>query len=221
VPAPDLVVFDLAGTTVRDAGQVPQAFTAALAERGIAITSNQLAAVRGSSKREAIHRFIPASAGRAAEAAAAYASFQRHLTRAFERTLEPVAGAERAFSALRAAGIRIALTTGFDRDITTRLLSALGWDRIADAVVCGDEVAGGRPAPFLIFHAMESTGVLSVHRVAAVGDTTLDLEAGANAGVRWNIGVLSGAHDRARLETAPHTHIIPSVGDLPGILSRA
>jgi len=33
----ELVIFDMAGTTVRDDGQVPEAFTAALAEYGVAV----------------------------------------------------------------------------------------------------------------------------------------------------------------------------------------
>jgi len=65
-----------------------------------------------------------------------------------------------------------------------------------DAAVCGDDVAQGRPAPYLIFRAMESASARNVHRVANVGDTALDLLAGHNAGVRWNVGVgvLPGAH---------------------------
>ena len=109
----------------------------------------------------------------------------------------------------------MALTTGFDRDIATLLLSLLGWtaDTI-DAVVCGDDVANGRPAPDLIRLAMKLTGVHDPLQVANVGDTTLDLESAARAGVRWNIGVLSGAHAREALERAPHTEIIQSVADL-------
>ena len=57
--------------------------------------------------------------------------------------------------------------------------------------------------------------------MANVGDTTLDLQAGHAARVRWNVGVLSGAHTRARLETAPHTHIIDSVAALPGLFGDA
>jgi phosphonatase-like hydrolase len=217
----DLVVFDLAGTTIRDGGQVPAAFAAALAERGVALTSAQLRAVRGSSKRQAIRDLIPDSAGRAAEADAAYASFRRHLARSYAHSLEPIAGAADVFAAFRAAEVRVALTTGFDRDTTAMLLEALHWnDGVADAVVCGDDVRVGRPAPFLIFRAMEATMATSVARVAVVGDTTLDLEAGHNAGVRWNIGVLSGAHDRAHLESVPHTHLLTSVADLPSLLLR-
>jgi len=136
--------------------------------------------------------------------------------------VKPVAGAVQAFQWLREHGIRVALNTGFDRETTAVLLTALGWlDGIADAIVCGDDVKAGRPAPFLIFHAMEATGVSSVHKVAAVGDTTLDLQAGYHAGVRWNIGVLSGAHDRAALERVPHTHLIASVSDLSSLWSTA
>ena len=49
---------------------------------------------------------------------------------------------------------------------------------LVNAVVCGDDVAQGRPAPYLIFRAMEKSGVTSVHQVTNVGDTVLDLQAG-------------------------------------------
>jgi len=66
-----------------------------------------------------------------------------------------------------------------------------------------------------------TTRVTRVHRVASVGDTALDLQAGYNAGVRWNVGVLSGAHDRRALESVPHTHLLPSVAELPGLRPAA
>ena len=221
--SPELVVFDLAGTTVEDRGEVPFAFTAALAEHGIDVTPEQIAGVRGSSKRQALARFIPAGPDQAGVADRAYASFRSHLAQRYDVAgVKPVAGAVQAFQWLREHGIRVALNTGFDRETTAVLLTALGWlDGVVDAIVCGDDVKAGRPAPFLIFHAMEVTGVSSVHKVAAVGDTTLDLQAGYHAGVRWNIGVLSGAHDRAALERVPHTHLIASVSDLSSLWSTA
>ncbi|HWD98789.1 MAG TPA: HAD hydrolase-like protein, partial [Bryobacteraceae bacterium] len=75
-----------------------------------------------------------------------------------------------------------------------------------------------RPAPFMIFHAMESAGVNSVREVVAAGDTPLDLQAGANAGLRGVIGVLSGASTAARLQNEPHSHILRSVAELPELL---
>ncbi|MEO7133920.1 MAG: HAD hydrolase-like protein, partial [Vicinamibacterales bacterium] len=106
-----------------------------------------------------------------------------------------------------------------DRDIATLLLSSLGWTRhTVDAVVCGDDVTNGRPAPDLILLAMRLSAVDDPARVANVGDTTLDLESAARAGVKWNIGVVSGAHAREALERAPHTHILQSVADVAQVL---
>ena len=133
----------------------------------------------------------------------------------FHHVFRPIAGATDVFAWLRGRGTKVALTTGFDRLTTDLIIDAVGWQSsIADTVVCGDDVALGRPAPFLIFPAMERTGVTSVHQVMCVGDTVLDLKAGRNAGVRYVVGVLSGAHKKEQLEKEPHTRLIASVAEL-------
>jgi phosphonatase-like hydrolase len=212
----ELVIFDLAGTTVEDRGEVPSAFTDALASHGIAVSPSELRSVRGASKRQAILHFVPPGPQQRARAESVYASFREHLTQRYQSDgVRPIAGADTTFSSLRERGVRVAVNTGFDRETTAMLLDALAWGGgFFDAVVCGDDVAQGRPAPYLIFRAMESAGAGNVHRVANVGDTALDLLAGHNAGVKWNVGVLSGAHERPQLEDAPHTHLLPSVAEL-------
>jgi phosphonatase-like hydrolase len=214
---PALVVLDLAGTTVEDRGQVPEAFEAALAAHGLAVSREQLAAVRGSSKRAAIASLVPAGADHASRSAAAYTDFQRELGVRYQATgVQEVAGAAGAIRWLKDRNVRVAFNTGFDRVITRMLLDRLAWSTgSADAIVCGDDVAHGRPAPDLILLAMQRTGTTDPAHVANVGDTTLDLQAGHAARVRWNVGVLSGAHPRARLETVPHTHLVDSVAALP------
>lgn len=217
----ELVVCDMAGTTVRDAGQVPQAFTSALAAHGIAVTPQAINSLRGASKRLAILNLIPEGGDRAARSEQVYATFVQHLARVFNGTVEPVPGAREAIDTLRSRGVRVALNTGFDRETTDLLLDALRWrDGVVDAVVCGDEVKAGRPAPYMIFHCMEATGVTDVRCVANAGDTVLDLQAGHRAGVALNIGVLSGAHGRDQLQEQPHTHLLNSVADLPALLAR-
>ena len=216
---PRLVVFDMAGTTVKDGGHVPDAFLVALGEHGIEVTPEQLSGVRGSSKREAVLHFVPEGADRARRAETVYNSFREHLARLYNTGgVEPVEGAEATFRWLKRRGIRVALNTGFDREITNLLLSSLGWEgKVVDVVVCGDDVERGRPAPDLIFRAMEAAGVSDARQVMNVGDTVLDLQAGQNAGVRWNVGVLSGAHGLELLEQAPHTHLLASVAALPDL----
>ena len=221
---PTLVVFDMAGTTVDDRGQVPAAFAATLAANNVAVTADEITRVRGASKRQAIQDLLQASkdgacldeASSRSRADRIYAEFRANLASSYVNGgIRCVPGADRVIADLRRKGIKVALTTGFDRDIATLLLSMLGWTRhTIDAIVCGDDVANGRPAPDLILLAMKLTGVEDAALVANVGDTTHDLESAARAGVRWNIGVLSGAHSREALEKAPHTEIIQSVADL-------
>ncbi len=220
---PRLVIFDMAGTTVEDDGQVPAAFTVALAAHGINVTPAQINRVRGASKRQAMLRFVPEGPRQADDAAAMYTRFRQELAHRYATGgVRPIAGAAEAFRDLRQRGIKVALTTGFDRDTTTMLLSALGWlDHTVDTIVCGDDVAQGRPAPDLILRAMANTAITNAAQVAVIGDTTLDLAAGARAGVGWNVGVLSGAHGREALELAPHTHIVGSVADLLRVFVEA
>src|SRR6267142_2575474 len=216
----ELVVFDMAGTTVVDDGQVPQAFTAALAEHGVAVGPSDIRDVRGASKRQAILDLLPKGRDREGKAERVLASFREHLARLYKGRVREIPGAAGVFEWLRGRGIRAALNTGFDRDTATMLLEALGWSTgTVDAIVCGDDVARGRPAPDMIFRCMELTGVAGADSVANVGDTVLDLQAGHNAGVRWNIGVLTGAHERALMAAQPHTHLLASVAELPELFS--
>ena len=218
-PQVRLVVFDMIGTTVQATDAVPAAFAAALVPEGVEVDAGMLTRVRGLNKRAAIEALVPAGVDHAARSDAAYRRFVTAVAEAYAPgSLSPVPGAEEAIRRSRAAGVRVALNTGFERPLATHVLMRLRWKRLADAVVCGDDVADGRPAPFMIYRAMERTRVLDVGRVAVVGDTTADLEAGHHARAGWNIGVWSGAHDRSRLEHAPHTHLCPSVADVPAIL---
>jgi phosphonatase-like hydrolase len=224
-PAPALVVFDVGGTTVRDNGDVPAAFVEALAGAKLHVEAGDIDGWRGASKREVIRRLVaerrPGLSSQAQDALASsvYGEFRRALAARLGRATDlSLPGVTRAFERLQAAGIRVALNSGFDRDLLDLILSIVAWPNgLLNAIVCGDDVAEGRPAPLMIFRSMALTGVTDAHRVAVVGDTRLDLEAGLNAGAGYRIGVLGGAHDRATLERAPHTHILPSAAAVPDL----
>ena len=217
-----LVVCDIAGTTVRDSGQVVNAFADTLRKYELEFSADQLRRLRGSSKRQALLEFIPAGPDRNRFAEEVYISFRDRLAHTYETDgVEPIDGAEQVIRELRAKGVSVALNTGFDREITDLLLRSLNWDEgTVDAVVCGDDVLQGRPAPYMIFRAMELTRTINPNDVVNVGDTVMDLEAGYHAGVRLNVGVLSGAHDRETLEQASHTHLLPSIAMLPTLLEH-
>ena len=214
----DLVILDMAGTTVQDAGQVAEAFELALREGDVQVSRDAIARVRGASKRQAIFDLLPDTPERRDRTTRVYDRFVALLAERYTGTARAVPGAAETIARLREDGVRVALNTGFDRQITELLMHALGWTAATvDAVACGEDVESGRPAPFLILHCMRQTGVMDPARVANVGDTVLDLRAGRRAAVRFNIGVLSGAHTREMLVREPHTHIIESVAELPGL----
>ncbi|NIR47166.1 HAD hydrolase-like protein [candidate division KSB1 bacterium] len=152
--------------------------------------------------------------------AAAYDRFQRRLKQGFEKKkVSPVPGTQKTFDWLCSKDIKIALTTGFDRGIASTMLEQLGWnDGVIESVVCSDEVVKGRPAPDLIFKAMQKTGVTSVRQTVAVGDTVSDVLAAHHAGVAMSFGVLTGSHNKSQLVKYPHTALLNSVTELPEYL---
>ena len=217
----DLVVFDMVGTTVRVTDQVSAAFQGAFEQVGVTLSDEEIQSVRGRSKREAISELLTHHLSAIDErrlATGVYSDFQRiMIERTEEQGVESVDGAEETFEWLKTQDVKIALSTGFERALADLLLRMIGWDKSIDVVVCNEDVPRGRPAPYLVFRAMEWTGCECIHRVAAVGDTVSDLQAAFNAGVGWNIGVLSGAHSETQLKSCPYGEIIASVKELPSV----
>lgn len=213
---PRLAVFDLAGTTMQDDGSVASHFLQVLREEGLAGTPEDIAGVRGASKREAFRKLSTDAVQAERLFGAFIASLRQHHV---HRPPREVPGASAIFTWLRGEGVKIALNTGFEREMVASLMAALGWSPDTfDAVVCGDEVAAGRPSPLMIQEAMHRTRVTEPASVLIAGDTVLDLQAGAAAQAGWIIGVTSGAHDHARLLHAPHTHLVASIVDIRDVL---
>lgn len=218
----ELVVFDMAGTTVYDGDAVHDSFRAALAGAGVPASRAAVNAVMGLPKPEAI-RLLLQDAGRdEREGAAIHDAFVRRMRDyyATDPSVREVPGAAAAFAVLRQAGIKVALDTGFSRAIAGPLLDRLGWHApaVLDADVTSDEVPRGRPHPDMIRHLMARLGVADARRVAKVGDTRADLEEGTNAGCGLVIGVTSGACTREELQVHPHTHLLGSVAEVPALL---
>jgi phosphonatase-like hydrolase len=101
------------------------------------------------------------------------------------------------------------------------LLEAVGWQvgHDVDAMVTAEDVPASRPAPYLVFRTMEATGTVDVREVLVAGDTVNDVTAGTRAGARFVVGVLTGAHTEAELGAARHTHLVPSLVDVPALIA--
>jgi phosphonatase-like hydrolase len=140
------------------------------------------------------------------------AAYQRSVV---QGGIAPIAGAAEAVAACRAGGIRVCLTTGFSAATRDAIIECLGWEQLADLALSPADAGRGRPWPDMILMAVIRLGIGDVRSVAVAGDTASDLWAGSRAGAGIVAGVLTGAHGRAELEAAPHTHILESVRNLP------
>jgi phosphonatase-like hydrolase len=217
-----LVALDMAGTTLADDGAVEEAFQRALDSVGL--TANSLmdapeAYIRRTMGQSKITVFTELLGGDRHLAERANAAFEEAFDQAVERgEVSAIPGAEQAFATLRDAGMRLCLTTGFSPATRDRIVSALGWGGSVDLTLSPADAGRGRPWPDMILTAVLRLRIDDVAEVAVVGDTTSDLLAGTRSGASMVIGVLTGAHDRSELARAPHTHLIDSVADLPGLL---
>ncbi|QSE91807.1 phosphonatase-like hydrolase [Rhodococcus pseudokoreensis] len=223
-PRVSLVTLDIAGTSVDEGGAVYVALRDTVENYlGGPIPDDRFDRWKGTGKRQAIEGLLRESGAHADTAVldSVESEFTAMLLAAYRKT-PPTAlpGVHDAFGTLRQRGIKIVLQTGYSREIARPLLEQVGWEigRDIDGVITSDQVRTSRPSPYLIFRAMELAGVQSVDEVLVGGDTPNDLRAGTNAGARYVVGVLTGAHDAATLRPEPHTHLLESAAKIPDLL---
>jgi len=223
----ELVVFDLAGTTVKDNQDVHRVLWHALSRQGVEISMDDANAVMGIPKPVAIRLLLekrykgnrPITFDWINEI---HNAFVREMIE-FYKTDPSVGekpGVYNTFKKLKQSKLKVVVDTGFDRQITDPLIERLGWkhEGLIDGSVTSDEVMRGRPFPDLIFKAMELTNVMDARNVAKVGDTVSDLQEGDAAGCGWIIGVTTGAFSREVLQKEKHTHLIENIEEVLEIL---
>jgi phosphonatase-like hydrolase len=220
-----LAVFDMAGTTIEEHGLVYVALQEAVEATGATVSRHDLENWMGRDKVEAITALMEAGGQTPSDerVASAFVDFRNRLHEKYiatpPRALE---GVEQAFATLRAQGAKIYLTTGFDASVVAPLLAGLGWadTGVIDGWICTDDVPTGRPAPYMIYRAMEASGTRDVAEVLVAGDTVADIEAGLNARAGLTVAVTTGDVSRETLAARGPSAVLDSlaqVRDLPGI----
>lgn len=154
-----------------------------------------------------------------------------------------IPGAIEVINGLRSRGVKIGSTTGYVRRMMEEVIPRVEAQGLyVDAVICADDVAAGRPQPWMAFKAMEILGVYPPERCLKIGDTLPDVAEGRNAGM-WTVGVTdtgsdlgltedevrtldvddlrsrTGALARSLTEAGAH-HVIPTVRDLPALIEK-
>ncbi|WNG81364.1 phosphonatase-like hydrolase [Mycobacterium sp. ITM-2016-00316] len=216
----ELAVLDMAGTTVTDDGLVLRAFDEAATAVGVPDSGEEREAARtyvrdtmGQSKIKVFRHLF----GTEDRAQRANATFEQVYTDSIDGGVAPVPGATEALARLRAAGVKVALTTGFSAGTQQRIIDALDWADIADLVLAPGDGGRGRPYPDLILNSLLRTGIDDVAKVAVLGDTSSDILSGLRAGASVVAGTLTGAHGADALNAAGATHVVASVADFPAL----
>ncbi len=219
-----MAALDMAGTTVADEGAVEEAFQSALDAVGLVagdLMDDPGAYIRRTMGQSKIAVFTELLEGDRHRAERANTAFESAFDQAVDRgEVTALPGAEDTFSALRDAGVRICLTTGFSPATRDRIVDTLDWTGRIDLALSPADAGRGRPWPDMILTAVLRLRIDDVAEVAVAGDTTSDLVAGTRSGASVVAGVLTGAHTAAELAEAPHTHLLGSVAELPAIVLR-
>lgn len=221
-PPITLVCLDMAGTTVDDGSAVMDSFAAAADAVGLAGAARDeaMAYVHATMGQSKIEVFLAVLDGDEQRARAANAAFEAAYDRVVaDGRVAEMPGASDVFAACRERGIRVCLTTGFAPATRDAIVASLGWTDRVDLVLSPADAGRGRPYPDMVLTAVLRLEVDDVRQVAVAGDTTNDLWAGYRSGASVVAGVLTGAHDRRRLGSAPHTHLLDSVAELVDALA--
>ena len=96
---------------------------------------------------------------------------------------ELIPGAAETVAALRAAGLKIASSTGYTREMMAPVLDGRPEQGYApDHLVCSGETPQGRPSPLMIYKACAELGVWPLSRVVKVDDAEAGVAEGRAAG---------------------------------------
>lgn len=232
-----MVMFDLSGTTIHDDTGVRDCLYRAATEFDLNTTPEEILLHMGTNKIHLYQFLIARSRGADIDlrdfekvqdpatlelATQVFHRYEALMLEHYRKEVREVEGASDTFRWCHAHGIKVATDTGFHRGITQAIMEGMGWVRegLVDLAVDVEHVPGqrGRPAPFMIFHAMQVLDIQSVDQVVKVGDTPADMLEGTNAGCRGVVGVMTGPRPVTAWGIYRHTHVIPSVKDLPALI---
>lgn len=226
-----LAVCDMAGTTVKDDREVEQCFFGAAGRTGLSASSEQLTNMMGWPKKLVFQTLWREQIGKdhpdyLANVETSFAAFKDILETHYQtQPVEPTEGCLELFSWLKSQGIKIALTTGFYREVTDIILGRLGWNQGLNSEYLGSEASiiqasvtpseifntEGRPAPYMVQKAMYKLSVVDPKTVVNIGDTPSDLESGINASCLYSFGVTNGTHTKEQLAAYPNDGLFSSL----------
>lgn len=218
-----LIVFDMAGTVVNEDNVVYKTVQKAINKAGYSVSLDDvLKEGAGKEKHQAIKdilKKISKSDPRSIKVSSEdiFKDFKFMLDEAYyDLKVSPFQGLTQMMADLKSKGIKVALNTGYNREIANLLLKKMDWHQGIhyDTLVTADDVVNGRPAPDMIQRAMKNLNVANPNQVVKVGDSIIDVEEGKNAACGYTIAVTTGAQTYEQLKDASPDFIMDDLTKL-------
>ena len=250
------VILDLAGTVVDYGSCAPAGvFIEVFKRRGVEITVAEARGPMGAHKRDHIAAVAampevaarwPAAHGAAVSVAdidALYADLIPLQVACLPDFSDLIPGALEAIADFRGRALKVATTTGYNREMTDVVLREMRRQGLEpDVAICVDDVPAGRPEPWMALLAAMRLRAYPVSACAKVGDTVPDIAEGLNAGM-WTVAVAATGNEfglslaeaaalpapelearleaaRARLTAAGAHYVVEAISDVPAILDE-
>jgi phosphonatase-like hydrolase len=220
-----MIVFDMAGTTVDEDNVVYKTLQKAINDNGFQFSLDQvLAEGAGKEKLQAIKSILSLRQVNDEKLSnEIYQHFIILLQEAYQYLdIKPQPHTAELFQILKKRNIFVLLNTGYNTETALSLIEKLGWEKGKDydGLVTASDVTKNRPNPDMILTAMKKFGIENPKEVIKVGDSTIDIKEGQNAGCLLNIGITTGAHTYGQLQSANPDYIINDLLDLIPILEK-
>lgn len=200
-----LIVFDMAGTTVNEGGIVYKTLLSTMKDYGLNVSSMEHWWY-GSNKKEVLNHYLN-------KENIVCEKTQNKVHQLFFNNLHQEyfhsnqiklidENLPELFSNFQKNGIKIALNTGYNQEIQSKIIHKLHMNEFIDHYISSEEVLQGRPSPDMIHALMKQSQIIDPKQVMKVGDSPNDILEGLNAECKLTVGVLSGAGTKDTLSKA-------------------
>ncbi len=220
----NLLVFDMAGTTVNEGGIVYETLFHTIYDYGLDVKREDIYKWHGLNKFEVLDSYLYKN-----DFNNYYINYeiidpiQKELHSNFKNNLQDRyffsdtislidEHLPELFNEIRNKNIKIALNTGYPEEIQKLIINKLNMNEFIDNYVSSEEVMKGRPEPFMIQELMKRLNIENPKTVMKFGDTKNDVLEGLNANCLASVGVLSGAENETTLNIT--NDILNSVMDI-------
>lgn len=212
-----LVIFDLDGTLLDTIGDLAVACNAVLGVRGLPQhTYEEYCHFVGNGILRLVERALPEPLRTPETVAAVRADFVKYYTEHIDAHTRPYDGIPELIAELARRGVALAVASNKFQAGTEKLVG-LFFPGVTFAAVLGQRPGVPlKPSPAVVEEILARTGTAR-EEVLYVGDSGVDIETAAAAGVR-SAGVTWGFRDRAELIAAGARHLVDRPGELLELL---